>query len=479
MKVLFVYPDIEGVEHYGAKKFYHGIGYLSSFVKAHGHQTGLLYLQSELTRGAFLDEIERSAPGLIAFSTTTNQFPFVQKYAALIKAAAPRLPVLVGGVHPTLAPTTVIADPHIDMACLGEGEDALLELMNALDAGQDYTTIPNLWVKRDGETIQNPMRPLMADLDRVPFADRELFGFADILAQNDGWVDLMAGRGCPYDCSYCCNPGLKKSFRGLGRYVRYRSVANVLAEIKELAQHYPVKTLNFQDDVFTLDHDWTLAFCQAYPQAFQFPFWLNTRVERIADEGIVKALAAAGCRGVRIGLESGNEQLRREVLKRKMSNDDIRRVFRLVEKYGLETYTCNMLGLPGETPAMIQETIDFNRELAPDKLQFSVFYPYPMTELHDKAVAMGLYQDGTYNTSYYDKKSLLNNPDLPQAEISKGYDKFVELKAELELKRRSPARWRVYDFLRRYLYGGDALRLRRQIEAVRRWRRWLRRWLRH
>jgi radical SAM superfamily enzyme YgiQ (UPF0313 family) len=279
---------------------------------------------------------------------------------------------------------------------------------------------------------------------------------------------MMAGRGCPYDCSYCCNPGLKDTFHGLGKYTRYRPVDNVMDEIAELEKRYRFKTLNFQDDVFTLKHDWTHEFCSSYvARGYKYPFWVNTRVERVEEESVVQELAAAGCRGIRVGLESGNEELRRDVLKRKMSNETIRKTFRLVQKYGMETYTCNMLGLPGETPEMIQETIDFNRELTPTQFQFSVFYPYPMTELHDISVQKGYYKEGDHTTSYYDKKSVLTLPTLTQEQIAYYHDKFSELKWELGLKRRSPARHKVYTALRR-LYGDDTPRLRRHLNAARR-----------
>jgi radical SAM superfamily enzyme YgiQ (UPF0313 family) len=190
-------------------------------------------------------------------------------------------------------------------------------------------------------------------------------------------------------------------------------------------------------------------------------------VERVEDEAVVKELAAAGCRGIRVGLESGDENLRKDVLKRRMSNDTIRKTFRLVQTYGMETFTTNMLGLPGETPAMIQKTIDFNRELAPTQLQFSVFYPYPMTELHDVSVIKGYYKEGDHTTSYYDKKSLLTLPTLTQAQIAYYYDKFSNLKWELGLQRRSKTKHKVYTLLRR-LYRDDTPRLHRHMDAVRR-----------
>jgi anaerobic magnesium-protoporphyrin IX monomethyl ester cyclase len=172
--------------------------------------------------------------------------------------------------------------------------------------------------------------------------------------------------------------------------VRWRSVEHVLGELRALRARYPVKTINFQDDTFTLDIDWTLAFCHAYGAEFDLPFWVNTRAERLLDERVVGALAEAGCVGVRIGVENGDEALRRSVLKRTMSNEELIRAFDLARRHGLKTYTCNMIGVPGETPETIQATIALNRRLAPDQFQFSVFYPYPLTELFDTCTSQGL-----------------------------------------------------------------------------------------
>jgi anaerobic magnesium-protoporphyrin IX monomethyl ester cyclase len=447
MKVCLVYPDIGGVEHYGARKFYHGLGYISSILKKAGHETTLLYLQAEPTRESLLQQVASLAPDVVAFSATTHQFPYVARCARWIKKEMPAVWTIVGGTHPTLVPADVISEPGVDVACVGEGEYPMLDWVGALQEGKDVTHIRNLWLRQGENVVRNPLRPLIANLDELPFADRELFAFEQILAKNDGWVDLMAGRGCPYGCSYCCNPTLRQTFKGLGNYVRFRSVENVLSEIHLLTSRYVVKTLNFQDDVFTLDRDWTLQFCQAYRQQFRLPFWINTRVERINDEEMVAALAQAGCRGVRIGIESGNESLRSEILKRRMSNDEIRQAFALANKHGLDVYTCNMLGVPGETAAMIEETIALNRELQPADLQFSVFYPYPMTELYDLCAREGYLTEGESLPSYYERKSILHLPTLTAEELEREYDRFQELKAELRMGNETSFRHRMLRFL--------------------------------
>lgn len=482
MKVCLVYPDIGGVEHYGARKFYHGLGYISSVLKRAGHETTLLYLQTEPSAEDFLQEITSLSPDVVAFSATTHQFPYVAQCARWIKEAMPAVWTIVGGAHPTLVPEKVISEPGVDVVCVGEGEYPVLDWVSALQEGRDVTHIPNLWLRQappktqvaapGDNLVRNPLRPLIADLDELPFADRELFAFDEILAKNDGWVDMMAGRGCPYGCSYCCNPSLRDRFRGLGKYVRFRSVENVLSEIRSLSGRYVVKTLNFQDDVFTLDREWTLQFCRAYRQQFSFPFWINTRVERINDEEMVEALARAGCRGVRIGIESGNEVLRAEILKRRMSNDEIRQAFALAKRHGLDVYTCNMLGVPGETAAMVEETIALNRELEPADLQFSVFYPYPMTELYDLCVREGYLGEGESLPSYYERKSILHLPTLTSEELGKEYDRFQQLKVELRMKKESPLRHRVYQVLR-LLCGGDSARARSALRFFGRIKMWL------
>jgi len=465
MKVCFVYPDIGGVERYGARKYYHGLGYLSSVLKQAGHETALIYLEREPTRDEFLQQVALTAADVVAFSATTHQYPCIERCTHWIKQSGSEMLTVVGGIHPTLVPEDVLANPDIDVACVGEGEYPLLDLVTALKSGQDFANIPNLWLCRGGEVIRNPLRLLVANLDELPFVDRELFDFEGILAANDGWVDLMAGRGCPYSCTYCSNPGLRERFRGLGKYVRFRSVDNVLAEIRSLAARYTIKTLNFQDDIFTLDHKWVVKFSRAYGKEFCFPFWINSRVERIKNEEMVAALADAGCCGVRIGLESGNEELRTKVLKRRMSNDEIRHAFALAREYGLDVYTCNMLGIPGETADMIEETIALNRELEPAGMQFSVFYPYPMTVLYDLCVRNGYLTEETELRSYYERKSILRLPTLSDEELERGYDRFEQLKIELQLKRLNPTKYRVYRMLL-VLFGGNSRKARSALRRL-------------
>ena len=473
MRVLFVYSDISGAEYYGARKYYSGLGSLSAVLKAAGHETSLLYLQRPIPPDAFTEQVEQIAPDLVAFSSTTHQYPHIEVYARHLKKVHPSLVTVCGGTHPTLVPKEVMASPGFDIVCLGEGEYPLRDLVERIEVGQDFGQIPNLWLRRGEKTVRNPLRPLIADLDVLPYVDRELFDFDDMLVANDGWVDVMSGRGCPYNCSYCCNHGLRQQYQGLGRYVRFRSADHIVGELRALRDRYAVKTINFQDDIFTLDRKWTLAFCEAYADAFEYPFWINSRVESILDEQVVAALAEAHCVGVRLGIENGTEALRETVLRRTMSNKDIIAAVRLAKSYGLKIYTTNMIGVPGETPETIQSTIDLNRELAPDNFQFSVFYPYPMTALYDTCVAQNLIKPGAELTSYYGKESVLHLPTLTDKALAVGYERFETLSAELALMRASPRKHQLYVLLLK-LYRDDSPRLLRHLERLRGLRRGLR-----
>ena len=181
------------------------------------------------------------------------------------------------------------------------------------------------------------------------------------------------------------------------------------------------------------------------------------------------------------GVENGNEDLRVSVLKRRMSNADIIAAFRLAQAHGLKTSTTNMIGVPGETFETIQQTIDLNRELNPDQFQFSVFYPYPMTELNDVCVEQDLVRPEAETNSYFASESILDLPTLSAAELSEGYHRFAALGDELALRRSSPSKHKVYSLLLR-LYGGDGPRLQHHLLKLRELRRRIKRlvksWLR-
>jgi radical SAM superfamily enzyme YgiQ (UPF0313 family) len=445
MKILFIYPDVGTML---PRDYQHGIGSIMAVLKQAGHECSLVYAHRELGEEELVEEARRFGPGLAAVSTVTNQYPRARRYALWIKESL-GLPIVVGGAHATLAPEEAIAEPCFDMLCRGEGELAMKELAEAMEAGRDYAGIENLWVKRGGAVVRNPLRPLISDLDSLPFADREAFGFEEILSEQAGKCSMLCGRGCPFGCAYCANRGLSELYRGKGKYTRWRSVSKVLAEMRELLERYAVRKWRFNDDIFTLKREWFYEFCESYKKEFTLPFDINVHVETV-DAEMLKAAREAGCDGVRVGVESGSARVRSEIMGRPMEDDRIVKVFREAEAAGLETWSFNMVGLPGETEADAEETYKLNERLCPDHMQVSVFNPYPGTRLYDVAKKRGLIT-GETRDGYFHPDSVLDLPEFPRERIHEMQRRLIALRdrchAANKLRRLLGGRAPAYDFV--------------------------------
>jgi len=288
---------------------YMGPMYLSALLKKNGHSCRLLILSEHKN---YLHEIAEYDPDLIAFSTMTGPHRWVLKTAEAIKRNINK-PVILGGPHPTFFPE-IIQEPCIDMICIGEGEFAILELADKLDKGEDTSGIKNLWIKKDGQIIKNELRPLVKDLDELPFPDRSLYDDCTILRSVPA-MKFLTGRGCPYRCSFCFNHKFNELYRGLGPIVRKRGVNSLIMEIKETAQKFKLQLIRFPDDTFTVNRRWLLNFLQKYKEKINLPYTGLARANEL-DEGAVRMLKTSGCLNIFIGVESGNENIRNKVLKK-------------------------------------------------------------------------------------------------------------------------------------------------------------------
>jgi radical SAM superfamily enzyme YgiQ (UPF0313 family) len=286
-------------------------------------------------------------------------------------------------VHPTLNTEEVIATPGIDYLCVGEGEEAFLELCTKLEEGRDPTQVANIWANRDGKVYRNAPRPMIENLDSIPFPDREIFDYPRLYHQQEGEAEVITSRGCPYQCTYCCNLALRKATSGGGAYVRFRSVDNVIAEIQEIVQRYPfVRLLQFDDDLPFVKLDWTREFSEKYRRSVNLPFRFNARPNLVSRRQL-ELLKEANCCEVKIGLESGNEEIMNRVLNRNLTVKHIKDAFAICRDLGIRTFSLNMVGLPHETPRTILDTIKLNAQVRSDICQVSIFHPYRGTPLYD------------------------------------------------------------------------------------------------
>lgn len=425
MKVLFIYHNIDtkNIRH-----FPYGIGTLSAVLKEKGHETEVLYIQEEISAEALLSHVGSFDPDLIGFSTVTLQWNHTRRYASIIKRLF-KVPIICGGPHPTFKPEEVINDPSVDMVCIGEGEYALLEVLERMENGGDLSTIPNIWVKNEEERIfRNEIRPLVSDLDTLPFPDREIVPYGDILKESKTEPVFISSRGCPYNCRFCSNSAIKKLYRGKGRYVRQRSPENVIEEIRKLREQHDFGSLNFYDEAFGFDRGWLEKFCDLYRKEFAYPFAGFIRAETM-DREKLHMMREAGLALIYLGVESGNEEIRRQVMGRKVSDKRIIKTCRDAQAEGIQVWTFNMVGVPGETVDTIRETMELNRIIDPHFVSVSIYQPFPGTGIYEDCVRQGLIKT-EYSSSLYDD-TVLELPTISHAELERMFREFQELSAEI------------------------------------------------
>ena len=395
---------------------------MSAVLKKAGHKVDLFEID-DLDRGlsCFLDYIQESRPGLISISTNSHQYPYARTIARAIREVYKSL-IFIGGVHPTLFPELLEKEEVFDGLCVGEGEDALLELVNKIAEGKDYSDVKNFWFRQGKGVVKNDPRRLLENLDTLPFPDRSFFNYFKKHQGKKITPRFIFSRGCPFDCAYCCNHALRQKYAGLGVYLRFRSVDKAFEEIKKLKNEYDFSHIKLDDDTFSLNKDWLLEFCDKFPKQFpDLTFECNIR-PGTADIDSLIALKKANCVLIKVGVETGNENLRRRVLNRQITNDDILDLFKKAKSIGLKTYSFNMVGIPGETKKTIQETVNLNVRLKPDFMQVTVFYPYLGTVLGDRCLKEGLIKNGFADS--YMTESILSLPTISKKEIERAAKSF-------------------------------------------------------
>lgn len=369
-----------------------GIQYLSAALKKAGHQTYLICSAKE----NLFEKLKDIKPDIVAYSITTGTH---QEMILLNNKIKKNFGIysIFGGPHPTFYPE-IIKEESIDAICIGEGEEAFVEFVNKLEAGKSVDKIKNFWIKKKGKIIKNHLRNLNENLNDLQFPDRELIYRKDPFLKEIKIKRFMASRGCPFKCTYCFNRHYNELYKNKGRVVRHRSVSNVIKEIKEVRDRYPLETVKFIDDTFNIDKEWLKEFCEEYKREINLPFICNIRSDLLTAE-MVHQLKEANCIIVYMGIETGDEKIRKEILERNMGNEQILNACRMLRKKKIKIVSQNMLGLPGETLENSFESILFNSKCKVDFPGFSIFQPYPKTVLADYAIAHGFFDNNFENSN--------------------------------------------------------------------------------
>jgi anaerobic magnesium-protoporphyrin IX monomethyl ester cyclase len=411
VKVLFVVADIYFSEPLG-------IMILSAVCKKAGHNTRLAVVaHNDLEQ--VLDDFR---PDIVAYSTMTsdeNSFAYANDITiAWSKDREHPVKRIMGGPHPTYFPE-VLHKLNLDAVCAGDGERAIIRILDAVKEGGDISGIPNV------TTPNAPMGPkeVVEDMDEIPWADREVFYDAAPEMKDHGIRSLMTMKGCPYKCTYCFNHAFNTMFKGPGvKLLRRRSVSDVIAEVKHLVENYPdVRFIRFADDVFvTTDReqlDWLDEFSERYPKEIGIPFYCLIRADAFTSD-VAKKLKKANCMSVCMSVEAGSAHVRNKVLKRNMSDEMLLTAFHTARNKGINIWGTTILGIPGTSIEDDFESVTFVRRLKVAYPAFTIFAPYPGTDLTDHSIELGLLdKDYDYNLTSLTGESVLTGYTAAEKKI--------------------------------------------------------------
>lgn len=384
-----------------------GIMYLSAILKENGHIVDIFIedLDKDIVK-----RIVESKPAIVGFTCITGEHRWVQRRAAEIKKIMPNVIVLVGGPHPTYFPE-MIEENGIDIICRGDGETAVLDLVNKVQKKDDFSDVQGLWVKYNGKITRNNIAKLVDDINTLPFADRTIYDKYDFF-KKETELPICVSRGCPFNCTFCYNAMKRNLYRGQ-KMVRIRDVDNIISEINLLLKKYPhTKSIIFNDDNFGIDAKWFDEFCEKYKNIKGPPFFASIRADFINDER-VKKLKEANCFCLSIGVESGDPELRKYILHKGITDEICLNAAKIMKKYGIKIRTSNMVFLPGETIEKAFRTVEINRKMRVDFPWAYALQPYPGTDIYKCSIENG-FLDKSFTFDEIDPLGILESPLAPK-----------------------------------------------------------------
>ena len=377
MNILYIVDTFSIIEPMGVLQ-------LSGITKSRGHNSFVCAIDD----GDVFRKLEDFRIDAVACSFMSTEAGGFNVLVRKIRARYPDMPIIAGGPHPTYYPKIADTWP-VDAVVVGEGDHVVAELLENLFSGKDISHLMNVHTR----TFKNAQGNLVEDLDTLPFSDRELL--KDVIPfKYIPMKSFFATRGCPYSCSYCFNSAFNKMHKGKGEILRRRSVENLIQELEHVKKNYKMDFARFGDDTFVMKYDaWVEEFCDKYPKRVGVPFYFLIH-PNLASEVLISSLKKAGCHSIMLGVESGNENVRRKVLDRYVADATIKKAFDLYRKYDIKVFSNTILGLPETTLKEDLESLNFTLDCRPFYSGFTVFTPFPGTALGEYSKAKG-YVKGT------------------------------------------------------------------------------------
>ena len=350
-------------------------------------------IMEELDIPAFVQRVKELSPALLVLECSTPSIRYDLDSAAAVKTALPDITTALVGSHATFFHKEVLAEnPGVDAIVRGEFEITVRELARAIDGNSDWSGVEGLSYRSGDEIVVNPDRPLIEDLDALPFPARHIVhsnGYRAAIYSGDKCTAMVSSRGCPFQCTFCVWPNTL-----YGHRFRARSAQDVVDEMEEVEKKHGIDEIYFDDDTFTIDRKRVMDICHLIKERGLSVSWIcQARVDTV-DREVLLAMKDAGCHYILFGIESGSPEML-ATMKKRITLDKAREAIRLCEDVGIKSQAFFLFGIPGETHETIQQSIDFAKELGASTVQFSVAIPQPGSPLYEQCTQNGwlIYDD--------------------------------------------------------------------------------------
>ena len=431
VKVVLVNPYVKAASTFPSGEFFEcsapnmGLAYLAAYVERAGFEVQIIDANALRMSSAQLEQaLADAAPALVGVTATTTTLLDAFEAVRASKRACSGSLTSMGGIHVSRFPRETLQEcAELDLVSIGEGEQTLLELLQALEAGsEDFSAIKGLAFRRGDDIVVTEERPYIEDLDSLPLPARHLLPLEAYQSggQPHRTASIVSSRGCPFGCKFCAAPFIA------GKRYRARSAQSLLEELDVIVNEYKMNTFEFVDDLFTLDKRRVFEFCEGVKQrGYELTWTCSARADTVTPE-LLRAMAGAGCRIIYYGVESGSQRILDKVGKRE-TLEQMAQAVKWTHEASMRSWGFFIIGFPDETPEEVEQTIAFASELELDYAEFFICSAFPGSPLYEYAIEESLVHKRSWSDISYGKANIENRYMTPQElerYMVKGYRDF-------------------------------------------------------
>ncbi|WP_028324532.1 B12-binding domain-containing radical SAM protein [Desulfatirhabdium butyrativorans] len=418
-RILLIKPPYSRLKQVGQAPYFPlGLGYVGAVLEQAGFEVGIYHAENPRSENECIVEDEEAIfhqrskaqqryhdavrddshpvwqeirqtltdfrPDVVGISVLTVETASALKISWLCKEYDSRIPVVWGGIHPTFMTDQVLGYGPVDMVVRGEGEMTFLELCSRIREGNlNITDIPGLSFKNEAnEIIHNAPRPLIKDVDSIPFPATHLLLYPESF-HFKSIGSMIVSRGCPLRCTFCSSRLFWE------RRVRLRSADNIIQEIQSLQARHHAKYIMFWDDSFSINKEMVIKYCKRFIEAQLNVKWRTATRADLVDDELLCWMKKAGCVKLEIGVESGSPRIQK-MIRKDVDNQIVQRAFKLIQKHHIATGAFFMAGFPEETEEDMQMSWDLMKALGIEEIAYNIFDPMPGSELLERCQELGL-----------------------------------------------------------------------------------------